>query len=169
MNRLNLKWFISLALLLSAVASSQAARQASTPEERDHAVRVTRALETQPTSSHAPEWRTWLIRWYAGISDMKVPVCRLLGKKPNGPHPFYSEVAIQSMFGTGAFMIEHPDQAKDLVATQTAGVESALLVYEFYVKAQPDARIPFLDGLVKKRNAGTLQAYVTEGVQQNCK
>jgi len=105
-------------------------------------VRLTRALETQPSSDDASEKRMWLITWYGRIPDIKVPGCRLLGPAPKGNHPFFSQVMVQWMFGTGAFIIEHPDQAKDLVATQTAGVESALLVYEFFAKLQPDAPSP---------------------------
>jgi len=156
-------------ILLCAAGPVRAARLPSTPEERDQAVRLTRALETRPTSDDAADKRMWLITWYGRIPDIKVQVCHLLGPPPKGNHPFFSQVLVQSMFGTGAFIIEHPDQAKDLVATQTAGVESALLVYEVFAKLQPEARVPFLETLIKKRNAGTLQAYVSDGVQKNCK
>ena len=73
------------------------------------------------------------------------------------------------MFSGGAFMIEHPDQAGDQVAVQTAGMVGALIVYEVFAKAQPDARLPFLDDLLKRRDEGSLASYMKEAVPKACK
>ena len=142
---------------------------ASTPEERAKAVRLARELEANPMSADAAEMRSWLIRWYTRVPDITIKVCDLLGPFPKDDHPFFSEVLTQSMFSGGAFMIEHPEQSNDQVAVQTAGMIGVLKVYEAFVKVSPDKRLPFLDRLLKRRDEGTLAAYMPAAVEKGCK
>lgn len=157
---------LSLSIFACLAVSVRAARPVSTLEERQHAVQVTRALEEQPASDDANDTRLRLVMWYGTISDIKVPVCDLLGPKPHGEHLIYAQLVLQQMLGAGAFMIEHPDQAKDLAATQTGGLLSALRVYESFSKLSPQARLAYVDGLLKKRDGGALQGYVADSVQK---
>jgi hypothetical protein len=159
-------------VLLAALFQSRPAiakQPASTPEERANAVQLARELESDPMTNDAVDKRRWLIEWYQRVPDITITVCNLLGPFPKEDHPFFPQVLTQSMFSGGAFMIEHPDQAKDRVAVQTAGLLGALKVYEVFVKALPDARLPFLDGLIKRRDAGTLAAYMPDAVAEGCK
>lgn len=119
-------------------------------------------------SDDAPSKRRWLTEWYTRIPDITVTVCNLFGPLPGKEHPFFPEVLGQSVFSSGAFMIEHPDRAGDQVAVQTAGLEGSLRVYEAYAKAAPQHRLPFLDDLVAKRQAGTLEAHLREAVPKGC-
>ena len=164
--RVFLASFVALVLLHAAPA---AAKKNSSPEDKAKAVQLTRELERNPTTPDGPEKRSWLIEFITKAPDISVTVCNLLGPMPGDDHPFFPQVLAQSLFSMGAFIIEHPDQAKDEIAVQTAGMEGALKVYEIYVKAQPDARLPFLDDLVKKRDAGTLAAHMKEAVPKGCK
>jgi len=158
-----------LAGALSSSGTLSAKPKKSTPEERAKAVQLGRELEAQPASEDAVEKRRWLIDFYQRVPDITITVCDLLGPFPKGEHPYFSYVLAQSMFSSGAFMIEHPDQASDQVAVQTAGVEGALKVYEIFVKAMPEDRLPFLDSLLAKRGDGSLRAYMQDAVSKGCK
>jgi hypothetical protein len=66
------------------------------------------------------------------------------------------------MFSSAAFIIEHPDQANDRKAVSQAGLEGSLKTYESILKTRPNAKWPFLDGLIQKREKGELGAYVSD-------
>ena len=155
-------------IIRNATQPAPAKRPASTPEDRAKAVRLARELEADPMSDDAVDKRRWLIEWYEAVPDITITVCNLLGPFPKEDHPFFPQVLTQSMFSGGAFMIEHPDQAKDQVAVQTAGMIGALTVYESFAKVLPGHRLPFLDNLVKQRDEGTLAAHMPEAVKEGC-
>lgn len=169
MNR-SVRVVLALVFLLGLLqAAPVAAKKGSSPEDRAKAVQLTRELERNPTVQDGAEKRSWLIEFFTKAPDISVTVCNLLGPMPGEGHPFFPQVLSQSLFSMGAFIIEHPDRAKDEIAVQTAGMEGALKVYEIYVKAQPDARLPFLDDLLKKRDDGTLPAHMKDAVPKGCK
>src|SRR5205809_919792 len=101
-----------LLVVLVQVSPASAKRPASTPEERAKAVQLARELELDPMTDDAVDKRRWLIEWYQRVPDITVTVCDLLGPLPKDDHPYFSFVLAQSMFSGGAFMIEHPGQAK---------------------------------------------------------
>jgi hypothetical protein len=68
-------------------------------------------------------------------------------------------------FSEAAFMIEHPDQAKDKVAVYTAGVLGALKVYEAALKLDPKNQSKSLDELLASRDKGELQKHVVDAAQ----
>ena len=114
--------------------------------------------------------RYWLIEFYSRVPDIVLTLCgTLLGPFPPEEHPFFPMVLTQLMFSSGTFIVEHPDKANDEMAVQMAGMLGALKVYEIGVKADPEHRLPFLDDLVKRRDAGTLEAYLIEAVPEACK
>ena len=160
---------VLLGHLLLGPAAALAKPKKSTPEDRAKAVRLAREVEADPMAKDAVDKRRWLIDWYTKAPDITITVCDLLGPLPKDDHPFFPQVLVQSMFAGGSFIIEHPDQAGDQVAVQTAGIEGALKVYEIFVKAMPEGRLPFLDDLVAKRNDGTLQAHMKEAVVAGCR
>jgi len=140
----------------------------STAEERAQAVRYARELVKDPLADAAEEKRRWLVAWYERIPDITVTVCGLLGPLPAPGHPFFSKVLDQSLISGGAFIIEHPGQADDELAIQTAAMEGSLRVYEAYARAQPLYRLHFVDDLLARRRAGTLAAYLREAVPKGC-
>jgi hypothetical protein len=104
------------------------------------------------------------MKWIVAAPDVTVVVCDLLGPGPKGERPFFKEVLSQMMFSNSAFQLEHPDQAGDKVAVQTAGLEGALKVYEILVKSKPQGRLAFIDDLLVKRAQGNLVEYVKKQV-----
>jgi hypothetical protein len=149
---------VAMALLLAGAASAE--RAPSTPEERAKAVQLAKELEAEPLGAGADEKRRWLLQWWDRIPDISVNVSLVLGTFPEGDHPYWDKLLFQLVFSGGAFMIEHPEQAKDEVAVQTAALEGALKVYRVLDAATPGHRIPYLDEMTVKQRDGTLRSHV---------
>jgi hypothetical protein len=153
---------VAAALLLLCVPAAVAARGASTPEERKRAIEITRRLEKEPLARSGGESRAWLLRFIVEAPDFMVKSCH----GPLDPlataedDPYASLLYVQSMFGMVSFLFEHPKQADDWAAVQTAGIESTLKAYESLRRADSEARWTELDRLVTARNAGKLRKLV---------
>jgi len=59
-------------------------------------------------------------------------------------------------------MIEHPDKAKDEQAVAMSGLLGALKAYEAVLRKETTARWPLLDKLVRMREQGKLDEYVSD-------
>lgn len=158
------------ALGLAASEASAQKRGPSTPEERAQVVRLVRALESDPLGKEAKDARSSVLRWLIEVPDVSVTVCSdylkpLMDKDKN----YSSELFFQMTLSSAAFIIEHPDQAKDDVAVNKAGVEGALRAYEAILKQKPKAQWPFLDELIQRREKGTLEEYVRGIAATKCK
>ena len=165
--------FVVVSALVLGLASQVCLAQKrgpSTPEERAQAVRLTRALETDPFNKEAKNARAWLITWLTDVPDISVTIspCYLGPLFEKKDKNYGSELFFQSTFAMAVFMIEHPDQAKDEVAVNKAGVEGALRMYEAVLKEKPKAKWPFLDDLIARREQGKLEDYVREAAAK-CK
>ena len=161
---------MAITLLIAAFLATPAlAKKASTPEDRAKAVRLARELEQDPMTEDSIDKRKWLFKLYQDVPDISVTICDLLGPMPGDDHPFFPFVLIQSMFSQGAFIIEHPDLTNDKVSAQTAGMLGSLAVYERFVKVRSDARLPYLDDMLKRRDDGTLGKHMVEVVEKGCK
>jgi hypothetical protein len=157
-----------VALLICGVAAGQE-RGPSTPEERATAVRLARALEADPLGDHAKEARQWLTVWLIAIPDITVPLCgEFLGPVPRGAKKFSSELVVQQMYSSAAFIIEHPGQATDTEAIYQAGLLGVLRAYEAIRSQNPRYTWPFLDELVAKRDGDELTAHVHASAEK-CK
>jgi hypothetical protein len=153
---------LAVALVLLCIPALAGARGPSTQAERKRAVEITRKLEKQPLARSSGPDRGWLLQFIVEAPDFQVKGCSgpldALAKDEEGP---YAKVLyVQSVFGMAAFMFEHPKQAEDWAAVQTAGIESTLKAYESILKADPDARWKELDRLVTARNGGKLRKLV---------
>lgn len=161
---------ITLVLLFAISALGQNQRGPSTPEERETAVKATRLLESDPLNKDAKKARQWLFKWIADIPDIHVEFCaEYMSPEKNTDQNYGTEIFMQTMFSSAAFIIEHPDQANDRVGVQLAGLEGALKVYENVLTTKPKAKSGFWDGLLEKRNKGELRAYVEETANTKCK
>ncbi|UHQ21874.1 hypothetical protein LVB77_14490 [Lysobacter sp. 5GHs7-4] len=143
----------------------------ATPEsDTARFVRYTRALEVSPDRADARELRQWLLKWAVESPDYTVTVCDLLDldNVDERATPHAGEVLLQTMYGNAAFQIEHGADADEL-SKQVAAVESALRVYTAYVAQNAKTRMPHLDALIAKRDAGALRAYLSPMVQAKCK
>jgi len=161
---------LALPVLLTPALARQK-RGPSTPDERATAVKGARLLESDPFNKDAKKTREWLTLWLIQVPDISIEVC------PGYLKPLYdakgknysTEIATQMLFSSAAFIIEHPDQAHDRIAVNTAGLEGALKTYGSIIKEKPKARWDFLDGLIARRDKGDLPAYVQEIANRDCK
>ncbi len=153
---------VAAALLLLCSPAIASARGASTAAERKRAVEITRRLEKEPLARGGGEGREWLLRFIVEAPDFYVRGCSgpldVLAKDEEGPYARL--LLVQSIFGMAAFMFEHPKQADDWAAVQTAGIESTLKAYEAVLRADSEAHWKELDRLVAARNAGKLRKLV---------
>jgi len=152
-----------LTFFASRAGSAQEQRGPSTAEERARAVRVARQLEEDPLGKDAKEQRAWMIQWIIEIPDITVNVCaEYFGSLPNPPRGHSQEVFTQMMLSSAAFMIEHPDKVKNEQAVAVAGLLGSLKTYEAVLKQDPAAHWAYVDRLVRMRDQGKLEDYVTE-------
>jgi hypothetical protein len=145
-------------------------RGPSTAQERETAVKVARLLEKDPFHKEAKKMREWFIVWISDVPDISVELCSAyMSPEKSTDKNYGSEIYIQTMFSSAAFIIEHPDQANDRVAVHLAGVEGALKVYETVLVTKPKAKSEFYDRLLERRNKGELRAFVEEATTTKCK
>ncbi len=167
---LKITLFLVTISLLGSTTSAQGKRGPSTPEEREMAVKAAHLLEADPFHKDSKKIREWFTPWLIEVPDISIEVCTdYLGPVAGSKKDYATEIFTQTMFSSAAFIVEHPDQAKDKVAVNLAGVEGALRVYEAVLKTKPKARQEFLDGLIAKREKGELKACVQEIAQTKCK
>jgi hypothetical protein len=152
-----------LTLFASRPGSAQEQRGPSTAEERARAVKVAHQLEEDPLGKDAKDQRAWMIQWIIEIPDITVNVCaEYFGSLPNPPRGHSQEVFTQMMLSSAAFMIEHPDKVKDEQAVALAGLLGSLKAYQAVLKQDPSAHWAYVDRLVRMRDQGKLDDYVTE-------
>jgi hypothetical protein len=138
-------------------------RGPSTAEERTRAVKIAHELESDPLAKDAKDNREWVIQWIIDIPDITVTVCNdYFGQLPKVTRGHIREIVNQMVISSAAFMIEHPDKAKDDQAVATAGLLGALKVYQSILKQDPDARWPYVDKVVQMRDQGKLDDFVTD-------
>ena len=148
---------------VSVPAAGAQQRGPSTPEERVRAVKVAHQLEGDPLAKEAKENREWVFQWIVDIPDITVTVCTdFFGKLPTPARGHSKEIVRQMIISSAAFMIEHPDKAKDEQAVATAGLLASLKAYQVILKQEPEARWPYLDKVVLMRDQGKLDEYVAD-------
>ena len=146
-----------------ARAAAAQQRGPSTAEERTRAVKVAHELEEDPLAKDAKDNREWVIQWIVDIPDITVNVCfDYFGKMPKPSRGHSKEIVRQMIISSAAFMIEHPDKAKDEQAVATAGLLGSLKAYQSILKGEPDARWPYLDKIVQMRDQGKLDDFVSD-------
>lgn len=132
-----------------------------------HFVSSVRSLEANPLQEGAARLRTSIFQALIELPDINARVCAdLLAEVRKSDYAYAPELTLHQAFGAGVFAIEHPDQAQDDAAIYTAGLEAALRVYETILRSKPDARDPFLDDFVSKRDKGDLVAYVNKASKE---
>lgn len=156
---------LAASLWMSGYPASAAKRKPSTPKERARAVKLVRSLEEKPYGESAREARRWLSLWLVEAPDMPVDLCpELFGGTAAERRRIPSEVVAQTLYSGAAFVIENPGKAEAREEVYRAGVLGALQAYEAMLAERPELRSPLLDGLVGRREAGTLAAHVAESM-----
>jgi hypothetical protein len=165
---------LSLALfnVQAAYAQRQAQREQqeqphqrgpSTAEERARAVKIAHDLENEPLAKDAKENRDWVIQWIVDIPDITVTVCDdYFGTIAKPVRGHVREIVNQMVISSAAYMIEHPDKVKDEQAIATAGLLGSLKTYQAILKAEPEARWPYIDKIVLMRDQGKLDDFVSD-------
>lgn len=154
------------AILLGFAAAPRVLAQKrgpSTSEERDKAVKIAHVLEDDPLAKDAKAQREWVIQWIVDIPDITVNVCfDYFGKLPDPPRGHSTEIARQMVISSAAFMIEHPDKAKDEQAIALQGLLGSLKAYQSILKQESASRWAQLDKLIQMRDQGKLDDYVAD-------
>jgi carboxypeptidase Q len=158
--------------LCSTLTGAQAKPASTRQENRERIIHLIRVIEAHPLGEEAKKARGWLISWRPESSGITVRICGdivepLLRPRPGKKHSLL--ILLQVGLSSAAFMLEHPERAKDYEATNLAGLEGALKVYESIVKTEPDERWEFLDALVEKREKGLLDDYVHQALRKGCR
>jgi hypothetical protein len=149
--------------LISVRAVRAQQRGPSTSEERARAVKVAHDLEDDPLAKDAKDQREWVYQWISDIPDITVNVCyEYFGTLPHPPPGHSVEIAHQMVISSAAFMIEHPDRAKDEQAIALSGLLGAIKAYQAIVKQESASRWAQMDKLVLMREQGKLDDYVAD-------
>ena len=148
---------------ISVQAARAQGRGPSTPEERARAVKIAHDLEADPLAADAKEQRAWMIQWIVDIPDITVDVCfDYFGKLPDPPRGHSMEITNQMVISSAAYMIEHPDKAKDEQAVALSGLLGAMKSYQAILKQDSASRWAQLDKIILMREQGELDDYVAE-------
>jgi hypothetical protein len=159
-------------VVVAAVFSMQASAQQrgpSTPEERTRAVQTAKSLQSDPLAPNLQQDREWLLKWLIEIPDISVKMCTtFLGDLGDSKSGNPGAIIATMLSSEAAFVIEHPDKAKDVDAIYLAGVDGALHGYETIHSKDASYRLPHLDDLIHKRDQGKLSDYV-HATAKKCK
>ena len=143
-------------------------RGPSTAEERTRAVQTAKSLQADPVAANIQADREWLVRWLIEVPDISVKMCpAFLGDLGDSKSSYPGALLVTMLAAQAAFVIEHPDSAKDGKAVYLAGVDAALSGYEAIRKKDSSYRRSHLDELIQKRDQGKLQEYVNS-VAKKC-
>jgi hypothetical protein len=151
---------IFVVAVLSTPAGAQQ-RGPSTPEERARAVQTAKSLQSDPLAPNVQQEREWLLKWLIEVPDISVKMCpTFLGDLGDSKSGYPGAIIATLLASEAAFLIEHPDKAKDVDAIYFAGVDGALHSYEAIRLKDASYRLPHLDDLIQKRDQGKLSDYV---------
>jgi len=155
-----------------AVFSTQAGAQErgpSTPEERARAVQTAKSLQSDPLAPNVQEDREWLAKWLIEVPDISVKMCTtFLGDLGDSKSGNPGAIIATMLASEAAFVIEHPEKAKDVDAVYYAGVDGALHSYEAIHSKDASYRLSHLDDLIQKRDQGKLADYI-HATAKKCK
>jgi hypothetical protein len=150
--------------LLAAPASAIAAdRGPSTFEERKQALDYIQHFMADPVGPNALHERQWVIEWVIEVPDVHVSFCSTILDKMNKSDKKDGPALLAAMLmAQTEFAMQHPEMQTNHLAEYQAGVEGALKVYELLLKSNPKDRQPYLDGLIQRRDAGTLAQFIQD-------
>jgi len=160
--------FRKIAAVLAMSLSMTSVAQDSSDQDEEKFVRLTQQLEADPLRDTDKSMRSWLLQWATDSPDITVLVCDVMEFVTVKETPNPGIYTTQMMFGNAAYQISNPEKRNDLLATQLAGVRSALKAYESITAKDPEAKISHFEELLKKDKEGTLSAYLAPVVEKEC-
>jgi hypothetical protein len=161
---------VTLVAFLTALSKPRAAQAASpsTPEERARVVQLAHKLESNPTDESLTSEREWAIKWLIQAPDITVEMCpAVIGDFHK--YKYSSEITTQLLLSSAAYVIEHPESAKDRNARFLGGTEGALKAYRVLQQAHPKDKSKTLDEMVQRQEEGKLADTVRENAAKGCK
>jgi hypothetical protein len=160
---------IAVFLLFAPIAAAAADRGPSTPEERRQALEYIRHFQADPLNPDLKTEIQWVVMWTMEVPDIRLDLCTSFYKLPKAEFKDGQTLFEAMVFAQTAFVLENPDRQDDGPAQVEAGVEGVLRVYQILVKANAKDRQPYLDMLIKQREAGTLAQFVKQHAASACK
>lgn len=159
--------FAVCGLSLAAVPALAADRGPSTPQERTRALEIVDHFDADPLNPDLKPDIQWLTEWLIEVPDVHVRICMLVDlPKGNAKH---SHILFDGMLMEQTrFAVKHHDQRSDAYAQYQAGMQGLLQTYEKVRAANESDRQPLIDGLLHRRESGTLSQYVKERVATTC-
>jgi hypothetical protein len=170
-NRARIVSLVCFVATLQAFPTRIAAQQRgpSTPEERARAVQTAKSLQADPLAPDLQRDREWLVKWLIEVPDISVKMCTtFLGDLGDSKSGYPGAIIATMLASEAAFVIEHPEKAKDVEAVYLAGVDGALDGYQAIHKKEASYRLPHLDELIQKRDQAKLADYV-HATAKKCK
>ena len=153
--------FLFAAVAVFSTLAGAQQRGPSTPEERARALQTAKSLQSDPLAPNVQEDREWLLKWLIEVPDISVKMCTtFLGDLGDSKSGYPGAIIATLLASEAAFVIEHPEKAKDVDAVYFAGVDGALHSYEAIHSKDASYRSPHLDDLIQKRDQGKLSDYV---------
>jgi hypothetical protein len=107
-------------------------------------------------------------KWTIDVPDIRLDLCTSFYKLPKAETKDGKILFDAMVFVQTAFVLENPDWQDNGPAQIEAAVEGVLRVYGLLLKANPQDREPFLDELIKQREAGTLAQFVKQHTASTC-
>jgi hypothetical protein len=128
-----------------------------------------RALEKNPLASDATEARRVLLAWLIDSPDVTVKMCNgALEPLSRSTSRYHRELLLQFVLSSGAYAIEHPDQAGDVARVTAGGLEGVLAAYAALKEQQgAHATDEFVERLSKIGERGGLEEHARE-VTRGC-
>jgi hypothetical protein len=158
----------SCVMLTASLCAIAADRGPSTPEERKQALDYAQDYLSNPLGPNARQEREWVAKWATEVPDVHVSLCVLLEKQPKGNKQDADSIFAGIVLAQTAFAIQNPAAKANSVEAYLAGINGALHVYELLLKDRPKDRQPYMDDLIQKREAGSLQQFVQERAAKSC-
>ena len=163
-------WALAALVALCGLAGAQEKRGPSTAEERARFVAVAHKVEANPLDPSLKADARWALNFLVAVPDIDVSLCSApLGGLIGSHYKYEAELFGEYALAMGAFVIEHPEKARDRGAVNLAGVESVLKAYQTIRKQEPKATSAALDDLLEKQAKGKLGDFVQKATQEQCK
>ena len=146
-------------------ASATKPARHSTPEERQRFLTLVHQVQASPPRGYDPDVE-WAIAWLVEVDDVSVTICAdVLGSVMKEGEKLGFNPAIVGLLSAGAFVMEHPELAKDQTEVNFAALTALLDVYTAGRKRGGPASAPY-DELLARARAGTLRAQVMDQVRR---
>ena len=147
-------------LATSVGAKGQGKTEWKSPVPVDKVKLMVSDLEADPLGEHADGLRAVLLKYFDNMRP-EFNVCLgqfkpLLDTEDEAQKKLWLHVPI----GSGAYLLDHPEDIENEEAYQREGMEAMLRVYEKMLAGRPATRHAFLDQLLGLRDAGKLADHV---------